>query len=75
MSSTSEESAQQDEAQEDPVAGAVQALLDQADDALDGVTPGEDEEDEDVDEDERVFLLACRRMSSASSCMLAARKR
>ena len=54
MSSTSEESAQQDEAQEDPVAGVMQALFDQADDAPDGVTPGEDEEDGDVDEDEGI---------------------
>ena len=53
----------------------MQAFFDQADDALDGVTPGEYEEDEDVNEDEGIFLLAYRRMSSASSCMLAARKR
>lgn len=54
MATTSEESAEQDGAQEDVVGGAMLALLDQGDDALDGVTPGEDEEDEETDEDEGI---------------------
>ena len=53
MASTGEESAEQDGAQEHAVADAVQALIDHGDDALDGVTPGE-EEDEEVDEDEGI---------------------
>ena len=54
MATTNEESAEQDGSQEDVVGGAVQALLDQGDDAIDGVTPGEDEEDEEADEDEGI---------------------
>jgi len=54
MASTGEESAEQDGAQEHAVADAVQALIDHGDDALDGVTPGDDEEDEEVDEDEGI---------------------
>ena len=54
MASTGEESAEQDGAPEHAVPDAVQALIDQGDDALDGVTPGDDEEDEEVDEDEGI---------------------
>ena len=54
MASTGEESAEQDGAQEHAVADAVQALIDHGDDALDGVTPGDDEEDEEVDEDKGI---------------------
>ena len=73
MASTGEESAGQDGAPEHAVPDAVQALIDQGDDALNGVTPGDDEEDEEVDEDEGI-PFGYRRMSSATCCMLAARK-
>ena len=56
MASTGEESAEQDGAPEHAVPDAVQALIDQGDDALDGVTPGDDEEDEEVDEDEETIV-------------------